>query len=52
MYHTQVLSENAKLLIVEEADTGDNNSDKYYLNEEDLERIKGQYEESNIYGSL
>ena len=40
VYHTQVLSEDAKLLIVEAKNTGDDNSIKYDLSPADLKMIK------------
>jgi len=40
IYHTQLLSTDAKLLIVEAKDTGDSNSLKHYLTINDLEKIK------------
>ena len=40
VYHTQILSDDAKLLIVEQKDTGDSNSSKFYLNKDHLKLIK------------
>lgn len=40
IYHTQLLSTDAKLLIVEAKDTGDSNSIKHYLSTNDLKLIK------------
>jgi len=40
VYHTQVLSKDAKIILVEEKDTGDATSSKFYLNKVEIEKIK------------
>jgi hypothetical protein len=40
VYHTQIMSKDAKLLIVEDKDTGDDNSVKYYINKEDRDYMR------------
>jgi len=40
IYHTQIMSKDAKLLIVEDKDTGDDNSVKYYINKEDRDYMR------------
>lgn len=40
VYHAHALSEDAQLLIVEEDDTCDGNSDRIYLNEDEMKQLQ------------
>ncbi|PKK91580.1 MAG: hypothetical protein CVV62_00905 [Tenericutes bacterium HGW-Tenericutes-7] len=49
IFHTHTLSHDAKLLIIEEENTSDQNSPRIYLTEQDKEMIKEAYErERNV----
>lgn len=40
VYHTQIMSKDAKLLIVEDKDTGDDNSVKHYIKKEERDYMR------------
>lgn len=50
IYHTHVLSEDAKVLLVEQRDTSDENSTRIYLSPEERKQIKEKLEK--FYGTL